>query len=49
MAYIVNHDVQRFVEIGPGNVLSGIVKRINPDVETISVGDLDSLAGIKMF
>lgn len=48
MEYIVNQNVQRFVEIGPGNVLTGIVKRINPNVEAVSIGDLDSLTSIKL-
>jgi [acyl-carrier-protein] S-malonyltransferase len=37
------HGVTRFVEIGPGKVLSGLVKRISKEVETANVGDLDSL------
>ena len=32
-----------FVEIGPGNVLSGLLKRIDRGVKTISVNDLKSL------
>ena len=40
--------VRRFVEVGPGNVLAGLVKRIVPGVETFSVAEpaaLDLLAG----
>ena len=29
---------RRFVEVGPGNVLSGLVKRIDRSAKTISVG-----------
>lgn len=32
-----------FVEIGPGNVLSGLIRRINRDVRIINIGDLRSL------
>jgi [acyl-carrier-protein] S-malonyltransferase len=32
-----------FVEVGPGNVLSGLLKRIDRSVKTVSVNDLDSL------
>lgn len=33
--------VTRFVEIGPGSVLTGLVKRIVPGVETVSVGEME--------
>ncbi|MBI1864505.1 MAG: ACP S-malonyltransferase, partial [Nitrospirae bacterium] len=32
-----------FVEIGPGRVLSGLVKRILPDAEVLSVSGLEGL------
>lgn len=35
--------VRRFVEIGPGNVLTGLVKRIDPSVELINVSDVPSI------
>jgi [acyl-carrier-protein] S-malonyltransferase len=40
---LVKEGVSTFVEVGPGNVLSGLVKRIDRGVKTISV---DSPAGI---
>jgi [acyl-carrier-protein] S-malonyltransferase len=39
--------VTTFVEIGPGNVLSGLVKRIDRSVRTFSVNDLASLEKVK--
>lgn len=30
-----------FLELGPGNVLSGLIKRINREVRTLAVSDLD--------
>ena len=33
----------RFVEFGPGKVLSGLIKKIDPALETLNVGDLASL------
>lgn len=44
--YMVAHGVTRFIEIGPGTVLSGLVKRINKEVEAISVGDVHSVQSI---
>ncbi|PYQ47476.1 MAG: malonyl CoA-acyl carrier protein transacylase, partial [Acidobacteria bacterium] len=35
--------VRRFVEIGPGNVLTGLVKRIDSSVELINVSDVPSI------
>ena len=44
---LVKGGVTTFVEIGPGNVLSGLVKRIDRSVRTISVNDLASLEKAK--
>jgi [acyl-carrier-protein] S-malonyltransferase len=40
---LVADGVRTFVEVGPGNVLSGLVKRIDRSVKTISVNSLASL------
>ena len=44
---LVKGGVTTFVEIGPGNVLSGLVKRIDRGVRTVSVNDLASLEKLK--
>jgi len=31
-----------FIELGPGGVLAGLLKRTNKNAETISVGDVGS-------
>ena len=36
--------VRRFVEVGPGNVLAGLVRRIVPEAETISLAEPEALA-----
>jgi [acyl-carrier-protein] S-malonyltransferase len=38
--YMAEHGVDTFVEIGPGKVLSGLIKRIAPDARTLSSDDL---------
>ncbi|HWZ88653.1 MAG TPA: ACP S-malonyltransferase [Polyangiaceae bacterium] len=41
--------VTRALEIGPGKVLSGLVKRIDKRISVLSVGDADSIAKIPDF
>lgn len=40
---MINDGVGTFVEIGPGKVLSGLVRQINRDVRCLSVSDAESL------
>jgi len=40
---LIGHGVETFVEVGPGNVLSGLLKRIDSSVRTFPVNDLQSL------
>ena len=40
---LVRSGATTFVEVGPGNVLSGLVKRIDRSVKTMSVNTLESL------
>jgi [acyl-carrier-protein] S-malonyltransferase len=35
--------VRRFVEVGPGNVLTGLIKRIDSSVELVNVSDVPTL------
>jgi [acyl-carrier-protein] S-malonyltransferase len=44
---LVRGGVTTFVEIGPGTVLSGLVKRIDKNVRAFSVNDLASLEKVK--
>ena len=43
---MVNNDINHFIEIGPGKVLSGLVKRINKELKIDTInnqGDIESL------
>ena len=43
---MINRDVNHFIEIGPGKVLSGLIKRINREVKVDNInnqGDIESL------
>ncbi len=41
--FLIDKGVKTFVEIGPGRVLSGLIKRINRQVEVLSVEDPETL------
>jgi [acyl-carrier-protein] S-malonyltransferase len=46
MQRVVKEGVERVLEIGPGKVLAGLMKRINPRVETGNLEDLQTLKKI---
>ena len=45
---MIKKGVNQFIEIGPGKVLSGLVKRINKDVEVITINNEDDIKSIKI-
>src|SRR5213078_3591121 len=44
---LMRQGVKVFVEVGPGNVLTGLLKRIDRTVKAIPVGDLASLEKLR--
>jgi len=46
--YMINKGVTKFVEIGPGKVLSGLIKRIDKSVTILSINELSDLQGLKL-
>lgn len=44
---LIHDGVTTFVEVGPGSVLSGLIKRIDRSVRAVSVNDLASLDSIE--
>ncbi len=44
--YMVDNGISTFIEIGPGKVLTGLIKRINKSVELINIGDAEAVKSI---
>ncbi len=41
--YMINKNINKFIEIGPGKVLSGLVKRTSRNAELIQINNLEDL------
>ena len=45
---MVNYGVSQFIEIGPGKVLSGLIKRINKNVKITSINNQSDIESLKI-
>ena len=45
---MINKGVVQFIEIGPGKVLSGLVKRINKEIGVCSINNIEEIKNIKI-
>ena len=46
--YMIKNKINKFIEIGPGKVLSGLIKRIDKNVTTISVNNEEDINKINI-
>ncbi|WP_322903829.1 ACP S-malonyltransferase [Paenibacillus campi] len=46
--YLIEQGVDTFIEIGPGNVLTGLIKKTDKDVRLFNISGLDSLASLEL-
>lgn len=44
--YMISEGTTTFIEIGPGKVLTGLIRRISRDVETVNIGDLAAVRNL---
>ena len=44
---MIQNGVDEFIEIGPGKVLSGLVKRINDKVSSKSINTIEEIKSLK--
>ena len=44
---MINKGTKTFIEIGPGKILSGLVKRIDRNIDLIQVNNIEDLNNIK--
>jgi len=45
---MIKNDINHFIEIGPGKVLSGLVKRINRDVKIDTINSMEDIKNLKI-
>ena len=45
--YMISNGVKEFIEVGPGKVLSGLIKRINDKVSSRSVNTIEEIKNLK--
>jgi [acyl-carrier-protein] S-malonyltransferase len=48
VVYMIDKGVDQFIEIGPGKVLSGLIKRINRDVKINTINNESDIEGLKI-
>jgi [acyl-carrier-protein] S-malonyltransferase len=46
--YMIKNKINKFIEIGPGKILSGLIKRIDKNVTTSSVNNEEDINKINI-
>ena len=48
IVYMINNGVNHFIEIGPGKVLSGLIKRIDKNVKTNTINNMSDIKDLEI-
>ena len=43
MLFMIENGVENFIEIGPGKVLSGLLRKINKDLKVFNINSVDDI------
>ena len=46
--YMINKGVRKFIEIGPGKVLSGLIKRIDRNLSITNINDINDIKNLNI-
>ena len=46
--FMINQGTKNFIEIGPGKVLSGLIKRINKNVKIQTINNIEDIKNINL-
>lgn len=46
--HMADEEVSTFYEIGPGRVLSGLIKRINPELRTVNISSIEEISQLEV-
>ena len=44
--YMIDNGISTFIEIGPGRVLSGLIKRTDKNANTLNIGDTEAIRSL---
>jgi len=47
--YMIQNDISKFIEIGPGKVLTGLVKKIDGNVDIKNINTIDDIQNYEIL
>ena len=47
--YMINHGISHFIEIGPGKVLSNLIRRLDKNIKTNAINNEKDIKELKLY